>query len=242
MFQQLNIQKYKVSECLPLSLWPCLRCKWREIMQKNHRPVACPKQLCGLEEEKYGGFVRQVLLKHLYFHYSILFVWGGLLCWANKNSKFLIQSIGQKPAEKCVPLQIILTQWEHPVREAIQSAMLRLSFISYWAKRSVDSLTCSGWILWLNISYWILVCAFKPFCLFPSLLRYFSWLMRGSCCAGVLRAGTSRDSFDFFCWHFTMKYLIQNSCFSFWLLYPPLCLLIWAESCISSCISFPALI
>lgn len=68
--------------------------------------------------------------------------------------------------------------------------MLRLSFISYWARRSVYSLLCSGWICWLNISYWILVCAFKTCCLFPSLLHYFSWLIRRSCCAGVLRAGT----------------------------------------------------
>jgi len=32
-------------------------------------------------------------------------------------------------AEKCVPLQIIFTQEKHPVREAIQSTMLRMSFI-----------------------------------------------------------------------------------------------------------------
>lgn len=135
----------------------CVRCKWGEIMQKNHCVVAFLSSFMVWKRRNmvalWGGSHKSSRSSgiDLYFHYSVLFVWGGLFCWENKNSKFFIQRVGQKPAEKCVPLQIMFTQWEHPVREAIQSAMLRLSFISYWAKRSVYSLMCSGWICWLNI-------------------------------------------------------------------------------------------
>lgn len=163
----------------------CVRCKWRKIVQRSRFSQAAS----GLEKQRCGGCWANFVRRVLHGHRSISFIpfrLSGAVCSAGKikAGRFSIHRARQIPAEKSAPLQIIFAQWEHPVREAIQSDMLRLSFISYWAKRNVYSVLCTCWICWLNISYWILVCAFKTFCLFPSLLHYFPWLLRESCCAG----------------------------------------------------------
>lgn len=187
------------------------------------------------------AFVKWVCCKHrpYYFHYSILFVWGSLVCWESKRW-YVLHSQSQANAcrEVCSPADNV-----HTVRAPSQGSnsisRTKVVFHFILSKRSVYSLMCSAWTCWLNISYRILVCAFKTCCLFTSLLRYFLWLIREGCCAGVLRAGTSRDSLDFFCWDFTIT---QSSCFSFWLLYPSFLACSPVQWCISSWMIFLAVV